>query len=45
MGGGFGKLQFIGKLPLNLSATFYYNIWHPDVGPTSTLRLQVALLF
>ena len=45
VGGGFGKLQFIGKLPLNLSATFYYNIWHPDVGPTSTLRLQVALLF
>ena len=45
VGGGFGKLQFIGKLPLNLSATFYYNIWHPEVGPTSTLRLQVALLF
>jgi hypothetical protein len=45
VGGGFGKLQFIGKLPLNLNATFYYNIWHPDVGPTSTLRLQVALLF
>jgi hypothetical protein len=45
VGGGFGKLQFLGKLPLNLSAAFYYNIWHPDVGPTSQLRVQVAFLF
>jgi hypothetical protein len=44
VGGGFGKLQFIGKLPLNLNAAVYYNIWHPEVGPTWQLRLQVAIL-
>jgi hypothetical protein len=44
VGGGFGKLQFIGKLPFNLNAAVYYNIWHPDAGPTWQLRLQVAIL-
>jgi hypothetical protein len=45
VGAGFGKLVFVGKLPFNLSAAGYYNIWHPDAGPTFTLRLSAAVLF
>jgi hypothetical protein len=45
VGGGFGKLVFVGKLPFNLNAAGYYNIWHPDAGPTFTLRLSAAVLF
>lgn len=45
VGGGFGKLQFIGRLPINLNAAVYYNVWHPDVGPTWQLRLTLAFLF
>jgi hypothetical protein len=46
IGIGGGKLVRLGgKLPLNLSAAVYYNIWHPTPGPTWTLRLQAAFLF
>jgi hypothetical protein len=45
VGAGFGKLVLVGKLPFNLSAAAYYNIWHPDAGPTFTLRLSAAILF
>jgi hypothetical protein len=45
VGAGFGKLVRVGKLPFNLNAAVYYNIWHPDVGPTWTLRLTAAVLF
>ena len=45
VGGGGGKLLRLGKLPLNLNAAAYYNIWRPSGGPTWQLRLTAALLF
>jgi hypothetical protein len=47
MGGGFGRLIRIGKLPVNLQAQAFYNVVKPDDGPTAdwTLRLQVQFLF
>lgn len=41
---GGGKLQFFGKLPVNLQAGFYYNVAKPDIGPAWQLRLQAQLL-
>lgn len=44
-GGGVGRLIFIDKLPLNMSATAFYNVEKPDViGPRWTLRVQVQTL-
>ncbi|MGO9830647.1 MAG: neuromedin U [Myxococcaceae bacterium] len=45
VGGGFGKLVRLGRLPLNLNAAGYYNIWRPSGGPSWQLRLTAALLF
>lgn len=45
VGAGAGKIVRLGRLPLNLSLQAYYNIWHPTVGPTWTLRSQVTFLF
>ena len=44
VGIGAGKLSFIGKLPLNLQAGYYYNVVKPDFGPKSQLRLQAQIL-
>jgi hypothetical protein len=45
MGGGVGKIVRLGKLPLNLQASAYYNIERPDYAPRWTLRLQAQLMF
>jgi len=45
VGAGFGKLLRLGRLPLNLNAAAYYNVWRPSGGPTWQLRLQAALIF
>jgi hypothetical protein len=47
VGGGFGRLIRIGKLPVNLSAQAFDNVVKPDDDPTAdwTLRLQVQFLF
>ena len=44
VGGGFGKIQRIGKLPFNLSLAAYSNVVRPDPGADWELRLQIALL-
>jgi hypothetical protein len=42
---GIGKLFKAGKLPLNCTAQYYYNVVTPDYGPDWMLRLQVQMLF
>ena len=37
-------LVALGKLPLNINASAYYNVVHPDLGPLWQLRVQVAVL-
>ncbi len=44
-GGGIGKLIKIGKLPVNTTAQYYYNVVTPDYGPDWMLRLQIQFLF
>lgn len=44
LGGGGGKLVFLGRLPVNLQAQAYYNVVKPDVGPDWQLRFQVQVL-
>jgi hypothetical protein len=44
VGGGFGKVFFIGKLPFNANCGYYANVVRPDPGADGTLRLQIALL-
>jgi hypothetical protein len=47
VGGGFGRIIPIGKLPVNLNAQAFANVVKPDDDPTAdwTLRLQVQFLF
>ncbi|MGZ3439575.1 MAG: transporter [Polyangia bacterium] len=45
VGGGFGKVQKLGKLPFNLNAQAYWNAVKPDGGGDWTLRLTIAGLF
>ncbi len=47
VGGGFGRIVRIGKLPVNLQAQVYDNVVKPDDAATAdwTLRLQVQFLF
>ena len=44
LGVGAGKLLFVGKLPLNIQAGYYYNVVKPDFGPKSQLRVQAQIL-
>jgi hypothetical protein len=44
VGGGFGKVFRIGKLPFNANCGYYANAVRPDSGADWTLRLQIALL-
>ena len=44
VGGGFGKVFRIGKLPFNANWGYYANVVRPDPGADWTLRLQIALL-
>jgi hypothetical protein len=47
VGGGFGRIIRIGKLPVNLNAQAFDNVVKPDDDATAdwTLRLQVQFLF
>ena len=45
LGLGAGKLVKLGgKLPLNLQASYFYNVVSPDFGPKSSIRLAAAVL-
>ncbi len=44
IGPGAGKLSFLGKLPLNIQAGYYYNIVKPDFGPKTQIRVQAQIL-
>jgi hypothetical protein len=44
LGGGGGKLVFLGKLPVNVQSQVYYNVVKPDIGPDWQLRVQVQVL-
>lgn len=43
-GAGFGKVAFLGKLPVNTQISAFVNAVKPDVGPDWQLRLQVQLM-
>ena len=43
-GAGGGKIVWVGKLPLNISASAFYNVVHPDIGPLWQLRVSVTVL-
>jgi len=45
IGGGFGKVVHLGKLPINLSAQAFYNVATPEYGADWSIRLQCQLLF
>jgi len=45
VGGGIGKIIRIGKLPLNVSSQFFYNVESPEGGDEWTIRLQLQFLF
>ena len=45
LGGGIGKIQRIGKLPLNLQLQAFYNVEKPDNAADWQLRFQVQFLF
>jgi len=44
VGGGFGKVFRVGKLPFNGNISAYANVVRPDPGWDWTLRLQIVLL-
>jgi hypothetical protein len=44
VGGGFGKVFRIGKLPFNGNVLAFSNVVRPDGGADWTLRIQLALL-
>ena len=45
LGGGFGKIVHLGKLPVNLSVQFFGYAVTPENGPTWSFRLQCQFLF
>jgi hypothetical protein len=45
MGGGFGKILHLGKLPVNTQLAGYYNVVRPDLAANWQIRLQVQLMF
>lgn len=45
VGGGFGKIVRIGRLPVNLSIQGFYNVVRPEVVGEWSGRFQVQLLF
>lgn len=45
IGGGIGKIFYLGKLPINTQLQAFYNVATPDNGPDWQLRFQVQLLF
>jgi hypothetical protein len=45
VGGGVGKLFFVGKLPISVSLQGFYNIVTPTGGPNWSANFQLAFLF
>lgn len=45
IGGGFGRVVRIGKIPVNVSLQGFYNVEKPDPAPDWTIRFQFAFLF
>lgn len=46
VGGGIGKIQRFGKLPVNLQLGAYYNVVTPETsGADWQLRFQIQFLF
>jgi hypothetical protein len=45
VGGGFGRLFRIDKLPVNMQVHAFYNVETPRGGAKWQARLQVQLLF
>ncbi len=45
VGGGVGKIQRFGKLPVNFQLQAFYNVEKPDNGADWQLRFQVQFLF
>jgi hypothetical protein len=45
LGLGIGQITKIGKQPVNLQASFYYNVERPDQAAKYQLRLQIQLMF
>jgi hypothetical protein len=45
VGGGFGKVFRLGKLPINMNVQGFYHLEAPDAAGTWSLRIQFALLF
>jgi hypothetical protein len=45
IGGGFGRVTKIGKLPVNIKLSAYYNMIRPDNGADWTAQLQLTFLF
>ena len=45
IGGGVGKVQKIGQLPVNSQLGAYGNVVKPDNGPDWQLRFQVQFMF
>ncbi len=43
-GAGAGKVLRLGRLPVNVDVSAYYNVVKPDIGPGWTLRLKAAVL-
>ena len=45
LGGGIGKIQWFGKLPINFQIQAFDNVVTPHNGPAGQLRFQVQFLF
>ena len=45
LGLGIGQVRRFGKQPVNLQASFYYNVEKPDFAPEYQIRLQLQLMF
>ena len=45
LGMGIGQVMKIGKQPVNMQASAYYNVERPDNAAKYQIRLQIQLLF
>ena len=45
LGGGVGKIVHLGRLPVNMQLSGYYNVVRPTDGPNWQVRTQVQFLF
>ena len=45
LGLGIGQITRFGSQPVNLQASFYYNVERPDLAPEYQVRLQLQLMF